>query len=236
MARRAFILIELLVVVAIIAVLVAILLPAMQQARHAAQRTVCASKWRQIGILMTYYHQDSNGMYPRMGGGNGGEWRAIFWWGSPRLYVGFGVLQPYLARSEQYGDWLGDVGANVPGNMYRRGIFSDLTCTLSTGYGDWCNVLYVLPFCAENSMGGAGATYPFVPKLEDHEFSRTTLGVCYIAANPWVPDRFRTGAHSGAGFSVLRLDGHAAWIPQERVLDAGLLPDTCTKMKYFNGD
>ena len=212
MAKKGFTLIELLVVVAIIAVLAVILLPAMQQARHATQRTVCGSKWRQIGILMTYYNQDSNGMYPRMGGADGGEWRAIFWWGSPRLYIGVGVLHPYLPRGEQYGDWLGDVGAQVPGNMYRRGIFSDLTCTLSTGYGDWCNILYVLPFCVENAKTWppSESTYPFVPKPEDHEFSRTTLGLCYSDVNPWGPQRFIASAHAGAGFNVLRLDGHVA--------------------------
>jgi len=52
-SRRAFTLIELLVVVAIIAVLVAILLPAVQQAREVARRTVCASNIRQV---LTAFH------------------------------------------------------------------------------------------------------------------------------------------------------------------------------------
>ena len=78
--RRAFTLVELLVVVAIVAVLAALLLPAIVRAKHSAHAAKCISNLRQLGLAAQMYFDDHDGApFPyRLYATNGG---VIYWFG-----------------------------------------------------------------------------------------------------------------------------------------------------------
>jgi prepilin-type N-terminal cleavage/methylation domain-containing protein len=65
-SRKGFTLIELLVVMAIIALLVAMLFPALARAREAANRAACVSNLGQICKSMIVYSADNSGLFPRL--------------------------------------------------------------------------------------------------------------------------------------------------------------------------
>lgn len=76
--KRAFTMVEILVVVAIIGLLAAILFPAFNRVRASGRRTTCASNLKQIGMAINLYAQD-NRFYPTLdfnaySNGNCGAW------------------------------------------------------------------------------------------------------------------------------------------------------------------
>lgn len=65
--KRAFTLIELLIVIAIISILSAILFPVFGKARSSARRTACLSNVKQIGTAIGMYTSDYDGAFPNNG-------------------------------------------------------------------------------------------------------------------------------------------------------------------------
>ncbi|MFW6058775.1 MAG: prepilin-type N-terminal cleavage/methylation domain-containing protein [Phycisphaeraceae bacterium] len=78
--KHAFTLVELLVVISIIALLMALLLPALREAREVAFRTHCAANLRQLGLGVSEYVGDQNGYVP--------------WRGAPHWWVGLSIRRP----------------------------------------------------------------------------------------------------------------------------------------------
>ena len=101
--RSGFTLVELLVVIAVIAILCALLLPAVQRAKQSAQAARCVSNLRQLGLAGQMYWDDHNGLAFRYRNAatNGG---VVYWFGwlengaegSRRFDRRLGALHPYL--------------------------------------------------------------------------------------------------------------------------------------------
>jgi len=83
--RIGFTLIELLVVVAVIAILLAILLPALRKARTLTKRIACQSNLKQIAVAWNMYLDDNEGRFYQAGNAN-------------VLYGGWSGLQPPSPR------------------------------------------------------------------------------------------------------------------------------------------
>lgn len=141
--RRGFTLIELLVVVAIIAVLIGLLLPAVQKVREAANRTKCQNHLRQLGIGLHSY-ESANGNLPSSGQGTN-------YATSPpsvafELHSTFTLLLPYIEQDNVFKQFdLAKAYNATPGNQAAaKNVISILICpsnplrpqpTDTAGYG-----------------------------------------------------------------------------------------------------
>ena len=225
--RKGFSLVELLVVVGIVAMLVALLLPALRRAREQAQRTACAAQLRQLTAAVVAYGIENRGRVPsgeRNGGPNQGEhcvWISTATYDAISRYLTAGkgkttedyVLSGDRSRMEQHfacpNIWVAE-GAEMPYYAAPVG--------------------WVIGY---NYLGGHAVVPPAFNWKSPMKLSDRASSALWCDLNDWSPpDRWtivshrKSGAagffygtkgglhpkeHNAAGGNVAFLDGSVAW-------------------------
>src|SRR5262245_10589113 len=111
--RTAFTLVELLVVIAIIGILVALLLPAIQAARAAAQRTQCQNNLKNISLAVLNYESSKKTLPPGSLNAKGASQSGLAWTVQILPYVEEStVSEQAIERYKTTGDLYVDDGEN----------------------------------------------------------------------------------------------------------------------------
>lgn len=136
--RHGFTLVELLVVIAIIGVLIALLLPAVQQAREAARRMQCSNNLKQLGLALHNYH-DTLKSFPTASNVMDGLWGTNHDSHKGSQYV---KLLPYLEQGPLYDscNFTGDtvnVSVTADGKKVSSVIIPSILCPSDDNPGRW---------------------------------------------------------------------------------------------------
>jgi prepilin-type N-terminal cleavage/methylation domain-containing protein/prepilin-type processing-associated H-X9-DG protein len=190
--RRAFTLVELLVVIGIIAILISILLPVLGQARERARRVACLSNMRQLAVAWTMYSNANKGLIPSADT-NGAGWAAN---GNADTDIRRGSLYQWVPNPETY---------RCPNdhNSVNARSYSVNDCVSPTG-----TLIYPTGVRRIGQIRRAAEVFVFIEEFDPRGFNLNSFYLP-LTGDSWVD---YPAAWHNRGVNLSFADGHAQYL------------------------
>jgi len=204
--RAGFTLAELLVVIAVIAILIALLIPALGRIRSASFETTCHAHIRQLGMAHNLYAADHDGLLPGTGVTNGGQTVEMRTDGQPANNNIAAHIFPYVASASVF----------------------ECPAFIARGY----NAVFLKSKGCINpwtwnfkQLYAGGAFVEGTLKMRKMSYFTNPAAVCVFGDFDVtsLPSLSFTYWHKG-GFNVVFLDGHTGWFKADGTTAWYLLP------------